>query len=704
MQHTDAFSAAELEAILDDCLEVELSFRNTHSPAQKLATLGRAEQDLVLSLVKRLASTQVELGYQLAEHASDALGMLDGYMLERWALHAADVYDRSGLRPALEVIRHVERFTELSMERASGIAFHEEVGVLLPFVRGLAGRRLKLEQGDAAYTDTETIFLPAVVARLPSTEENFLLYKAMVAYLWAQTRFGTFRAPLDEAMQAQADPPRFLALFHALETLRLDACISRELPGLHRDMQRISGRSENAFVSAVWQALAGELSRPEATAQDSLRLAQLHIGRIEALPPRAYQGELRLDAVMACVAARLYMEKTRFRLALRQLLEENSAERLNSGQERRITARRTPDLNQPEGMRVEVLLDGQPLVLPEVVNNLLTSIVQDLGALPEDYLVPAGPGEYDPSLLQEKNAGVSDGVSSEEEACLYPEWDFRRQHYRKSWCTVREKTLTPQQNDFVQQVLHKYSGLIKTLRRTFEALRGEDKKLKKQYHGDDVDIDALVEAVADMRSGMELSERLFTRMHKLERNIAVLFMVDMSGSTKGWINDAEREALILLCESLELLGDRYAIYGFSGMTRNRCEIFHIKHFDEPYDGAVQGRIAAIAPQDYTRMGAAIRHLTKLLNEVDARIKLLITLSDGKPDDLDHYRGAYGIEDTRQALMEAKKVGVHPFCITIDTEARDYLPHLYGAVNYVVLDKVGQLPLKVSDIYRRLTTA
>lgn len=269
---------------------------------------------------------------------------------------------------------------------------------------------------------------------------------------------------------------------------------------------------------------------------------------------------------------------------------------------------------------------------------------------------------------------------------------------------VREKTLTPQQDDFIQQVLRKYSGLIKTLRRTFEALRGEDRKLKKQYHGDDIDIDALVEAVADMRSGMELSERLFTRMHKLERSIAVLFMVDMSGSTKGWINDAEREALILLCESLELLGDRYAIYGFSGMTRNRCEIFHIKHFDEPYDAAVQGRIAAIVPQDYTRMGAAIRHLTKLLNEVDARIKLLITLSDGKPDDLDHYRGAYGIEDTRQALMEAKKVGVHPFCITIDTEARDYLPHLYGAVNYVVLDKVGQLPLKLSDIYRRLTTA
>jgi nitric oxide reductase NorD protein len=241
------------------------------------------------------------------------------------------------------------------------------------------------------------------------------------------------------------------------------------------------------------------------------------------------------------------------------------------------------------------------------------------------------------------------------------------------------------------------------LRRTFEALRGEDKLLKKQPYGDDIDIDALVEAVADTHHGEEMTERLFTKLHKLERNIAVMFMVDMSGSTKGWINDAERESLALLCESLETLGDRYAIYGFSGMTRKRCEVYRIKSFDEPYSEDVKARISGIRPKDYTRMGVTIRHLTQLLNQVEARTKLLITLSDGKPDDYDTYRGAYGIEDTRMALIEAKRSGIHPFCITIDTEARDYLPHMYGAVNYAVIDEVRKLPLKVSDIYRRLTS-
>jgi nitric oxide reductase NorD protein len=200
-----------------------------------------------------------------------------------------------------------------------------------------------------------------------------------------------------------------------------------------------------------------------------------------------------------------------------------------------------------------------------------------------------------------------------------------------------------------------------------------------------------------------MSDRLFMHMHRAERNIAVAFMVDMSGSTKGWINEAEREALLLLCEALEKLGDRYAIYGFSGITRKRCELFRIKTFVEPYSAEVRARISGIAPQEYTRMGFAIRHLSKLLNEVEARTRILITLSDGRPDDyFDSYRGPYGIEDTRMALQEARRAGIHPFCITIDKDARDYLPHMYGAARYVILDDVAQLPAKVADIYRKLT--
>jgi nitric oxide reductase NorD protein len=220
--------------------------------------------------------------------------------------------------------------------------------------------------------------------------------------------------------------------------------------------------------------------------------------------------------------------------------------------------------------------------------------------------------------------------------------------------------------------------------------------------GDEIDIDAAVDAIADSLSGREPSERLYTRQSRIDRNIAVMLMIDMSGSTKGWVNDAEREALVLLCQALEILGDRYAIYGFSGMTRKRCDLYKIKEFGESYSTDIDRRISGISAKDYTRMGVTIRHLNKLLEATPAKTKLLITLSDGKPEDFDGYGGEYGIEDTRQALIESRRLGIHPFCITIDTEASNYLPHMYGAYNYAVVDDVRDLPLRVADVYRRLT--
>ena len=367
-----------------------------------------------------------------------------------------------------------------------------------------------------------------------------------------------------------------------------------------------------------------------------------------------------------------------------------------------------PDPDQPQGFSYELELDGNSAIPNDETQSLIDSIIQDHGEIPEDYLVAAGSGAYHVWQAQQQEEQDPDdvwkGTYHEEGAFLYDEWDCTRQAHRKNWCALREKEVQPDyDSEFFDHTLNKYRGLGKTLRRTFEAMRDENKVMKRQPDGENLDIDALVSALADVRSGMELSSRIYTRAHRAERNIAVIFMVDMSGSTRGWINTAQREALILLCEALQSLGDRYAIYGFSGMTRKRCELYRIKTFEDHYDDEVRARIAAIEAQDYTRMGVTIRHLTHLFRDVQARTKLLITLSDGKPDDYDSYHGEYGIEDTRMSLFEARLEGIHPFCITIDEEARDYLPHLYGHANYVVIDDVKKLPYKISDIYRKLTT-
>jgi nitric oxide reductase NorD protein len=464
-------------------------------------------------------------------------------------------------------------------------------------------------------------------------------------------------------------------------------------------------------------AAAERLSQADAGVEDTL----LWLQRLADSPVPAgtlYQGVMRPDAVDKVRAARMAADKQLFRLQLLRLeqdlldvgqtVDEAGEEEVVGGEDagRRLPfeLREIESNTEADGMTFEIELDGKPIEPPDNVKGTMASIFQDLGEIPEDYLYAAGDGAYHADDIGGRSVeDVWKGTYHEEGAFLYNEWDYERQHYRKNWTVLRELDVSPVDDSFVSDTLHKYRGLSGHLRRTFEALRGEDKLLKKQPYGDNVDIDALVESWADTTMGLEMSDRVFTKMHKLERDIAVMFMVDMSGSTKGWINDAERESLVLLCESLETLGDRYAIYGFSGMTRKRCEVYRVKRFDERYDDTVRGRISAIKPKDYTRMGVTIRHLSHLLNEVEARTKLLITLSDGKPDDYDTYRGAYGIEDTRQALIEARRSGIHSFCITIDTEARDYLPHMYGAVNYTVIDEVRKLPLKVSDIYRRLTT-
>jgi nitric oxide reductase NorD protein len=706
-------TAAELEERLDELLWAALSSRRTAGPAARsLARLGRPAQELVLHWVEVVEKTNAESAYQLASHAAEAFARLDADGVRAWILLAMDLYDRAGVYAAVDVFQNVGRFAEQALLREAGVVLEEVARVLEGFIRGLSGRRLGLQGGKETYTDTDTLFLPEVMARLPTPTENFRLYKATAVHLWAQSRFGTWRPHLPDTLAGYPDPARAARLFHALETLRLDSCVARELPGMHRDMRQLREGLGEGLCPPGWEDHAHTLASPSAGVDDTLALlARLYPGTHPLPPPVCFQGEIFPQRVAEALARRLAREKAGFRVALARLREElrpreSPDEPRPETKEARFGLRRMVSEVAPESYAFELTLDDQPVAPPEDVRGLMESIIQDLGEIPPDYLVAAGEGPYharrsgDP---QDPAADVWKGTYHEEGAFLYNEWDFRRQSYRKAWCVLRELEVKPQPGPFARQTLAKHGHHLLHLRKAFEALRGDDRRLKKEPMGDEVDLDALVEARADAATGLEMTDRLFTRLYKVERDIAVLFMVDMSGSTKGWVNDAERESLLLLCEALQSLGDRYAIYGFSGMTRKRCETYRIKRFEDRYDDEVRARIAGISPRDYTRMGVAIRHLSDLLNRVEARTRLLITLSDGKPDDYGgEYRGEYGIEDTRRALIEAKQSGIHPFCITIDREGQEYLPHMYGPVNYTIVDAVEKLPYRVSEVYRRLT--
>lgn len=290
-----------------------------------------------------------------------------------------------------------------------------------------------------------------------------------------------------------------------------------------------------------------------------------------------------------------------------------------------------------------------------------------------------------------------------ENAVLYDEWDYKIASYRAAWVALKERMMSKGSESFVEKTLEKHSSLVTQIKKQFEMLRPEYRRLFRQTHGDEIDLDAFIEAFADWKAGINPSEKVYKRIDKKERDIAVAFLVDMSGSTTGWVIETEKEALVLTCEALEVLDDQYSIYGFSGKTRKQSDFYVIKQFDEDYGEEVKQRISGMDAFDYTRMGAPIRHLTKILDDTPAKIKLLIVLSDGKPEDFDEYKGDHGIEDTKKALIEAKRKQITPFCITIDTEARDYIQRIFGDVGYIILDDVDKMPKKLPEIYRKLTT-
>ena len=691
-------SAEQLEEELDRRLDDPefpgvVRHRPVAEPARHLAALDGAAQAALLDWVGRLAAVHEALGYQFAQRAAEEWAARGPAGLEPWLCAVMDRFDRAGLYPAMRLLKGLDA-EPVASAGSEGVAFEEVAGVLAGFLGGLAGRALRPAAGPEPYTDSETAFLPERLDRLPERAANARLYKALAAHLWAQVRFGAFPETLPETLAAQPDPEAALAAYGALERLRLDACLARELPGLHRELERLRAAAGDPEPAPPWTGFAERLAAPEATAADSLARVPEAVAAGPA-PAACYATAMHPERVARVRAQRVAREQERLQLLLRQLLD---------GVARRPDAAAPGEpevsLERPDG-EMQLVVDGQPLEPPVEVQRLVESLELDLGELPPEALTPAGPGRSGAEARDGDDHARRPDLT--DPAIHYPEWDHRRQHYRADWCALREVVVPARDPGFAGRVLERHRHLARRLRRSFEALRDEERRLYRQADGDEVDLDAAVEALADARHGLEAGDRLFSRRQKDERDIAVLFMVDMSGSTKGWINDAEREALILLCDALERLGDRYGIYGFSGMTRNRCEIFPVKALDEPYSPQVAARIGGMEPKDYTRMGVAIRHLNRLLAETPARSRLLVTLSDGKPDDLDgYYRGEYGIEDTRQALIEAKRCGIHPFCITIDEEGPDYLPHMYGAVNYTVVDRVDQLPRRVAEVYRRLT--
>ncbi len=329
-------------------------------------------------------------------------------------------------------------------------------------------------------------------------------------------------------------------------------------------------------------------------------------------------------------------------------------------------------------------------------------------------------------LKAERSALLSELQGDDPDAYDYDEWDYRIHDYRTKWCRLKEKEIEAGSTGPVAAILEAYADLVDEVRRQFQMLKPERfRRIPHLERGEEIDLNAAIEASVDRRAGRSPSEKIYIERNKKDRDFSTLFLLDMSASTDERVNgkkkserpsgsppdkkviDIEREALVVMAEALKEIGDEYAIFGFSGYGRKEIDFFTIKKFNEEYGEKVKGRIGEIKPQRSTRMGPAIRHAVEKMNGRESRIKNIILISDGYPQDYDYGEERtgkeYALQDTLMALEEAARRNIHTFCITVDRAGHDYLRKMCHPSRYLIIEETAALPRELPKIYRRLTT-
>ena len=306
---------------------------------------------------------------------------------------------------------------------------------------------------------------------------------------------------------------------------------------------------------------------------------------------------------------------------------------------------------------------------------------------------------------------------------IYDEWDYEIEDYRLHWCELREIAVEGDEGGFFSRALMTHADLIRSIKRDFQRLR------PRMYHqvkgledGEEIDLNATVKARIDRLLGNSPSTKLYSARQLIERDVAVLFLLDVSASTAGQlvtdqtaqpatarqsnppIIDIVKEAVTLLAVALEEIGDTYAIYGFSSNGRYDVEVYPVKTFRDPLSAEVQGRIGGLTSRGGTRMGTAVRHAIRTMKELSSRTKLLVLLSDGYPEDAGYGKPVtpptYGLRDTAMALREAERSGIMPFCLTVDKGGHDYLREMCASSRYMVIEDLLSLPRELPKIYQR----
>lgn len=726
--------------------------------------LPEQKRNWQISQFRRVVRADVRLAHPFMDALAEKLHLLSEDGLRRFVTAGIEAFERREDQGANFLSLASKQGRDAYQELLVTVALPEIRGRLNRYLQartgtGVSVRPLSSMPGSAmaglsepplVISDGRWIYLADEISLFPRREENRDLYKCLVRLESAYTEFGTFDFDLERTLEAlgltPADPEtedrsdleRFFRtfpdpelardLFTLFEQGRLRLILKKVYPGVVR----------SAFPFLI--AAAGPAA-PEERGRELLVWLYRRVALGEDLAVRSREFRRSLSAVEERFYDRITAESGVN--AVGMLVHEvyPLIRRLSDGGDGPLRPlsppfgrRLRPDLRFSTQLgfervagRIQALLRAKGVKVYR--QDLRKRLIRQRGALSRKDLqeVVASPeagesgstdgfsdmagltAEVLAEVLGETVADAQAAESSPYPVTWYREWDHQLGDYLHDHVRVSDRPLEGGAVDFYDRVLRSRYGLIQNIRRAFELLRPQELTLLRRWtDGDDFDYRALIDYAVDRKAGIMPSDRLYTKRVKQQRDVAVLLLVDLSRSTanrvfgsKATVLDLEKEAIVLFSEALTVVGDNFAVAGFSGTGRLGVDYYRIKDFDRPVDDAVRGRIGAMTPQRSTRMGAAIRHATALLTKAAARVRLLIVLGDGFPNDTG-YKREYAIADTRKAIAEARARSIHARAITVNIVGGEGLDDLYGSFHHNVISDVRELPDKLLRIYGTLT--
>jgi nitric oxide reductase NorD protein len=718
----------------------------------------------VLSLTKEIAAVDGEAALASFRSSARALRSVSIDQFEAWARRGLSSAGRNDARARRSYFSLETRGSyEALHSGTNGLTLDSVQHLLRLYVEALTGREVDIAAlaavpDESRIGDGQTIHLPSLVNEFGDDELDFRLYKVLAAHAAGQIEFSTYErgealraaylsilanydpknvdaldafAIADEMLavdQEKADradrvikhgselsyqsilrffpvPQLARRIFGTLENGRIDRRLRRKYRGLARDLdfirEHLRGsrpRITELPASLVPFELLFQVTLLGGALDDSRQFYGQIVSELETIvtnylaEPQASVADTILatdrvyDLFRSVVPADDSVQQVEVPEEESQEEDSSVTERLKQNQTQRISQRK--DARELFNAWNDPSREGEP-------DELAGAEAWSEAETPEQALAEG------------------------DVAYNYDEWDRELTDHRLGWCRVIEKRVKHGDRSFVDQTKERHKGVISSIRHQFQLMKPENLiRVANEVDGEEFDLNAVIDYVIDRRADGQQSERIYTKRLRRRRDVAVSFLLDQSSSTARTIGrhplqpytrpgrriiEIEKEGLVLMSEALEAVGDVYAINGFTSEGRRNVKFYVVKDFNEKYSDEVKRRIGGINYQNNTRLGAAIRHATAKLAKQDARTRLLIVLSDGRPYDHDYGDARYAREDTREALRQAKNEGITPFCITIDRESEAELRDLYGEIGYTIIDDVLSLPERLPGIYRRLTT-